>query len=69
MTKPLENILFLTKKGLILLFCGQKDLTGRKHTKSEMDEVYMCTDTLCSSYLNIDNSHTHTYLEFQSKRL
>ncbi len=49
-----------------MLFYGEWDLTGRQHSKNEMDEFYMCTDTLCSSYLNIDNSHTHTYLGIHS---
>jgi hypothetical protein len=61
--------LFLKKEAFILLFNSQKGLTGRQHSKIEMDESYMCTDTLCSSYLGIDNSHTHTYLGFYSNRL
>jgi hypothetical protein len=65
----MENTVFSTKKGRILLFYGQEDLTGRQHIKNEADEFYMCTDTLCISYLGIDNSHTHTYLEFQSSLL
>jgi len=62
MIKWLENIFYLMKKGLILLFYDKKDFEGRQHNKNETDELYMCTDTLCSSYLGIHNSHTHTYL-------
>ncbi len=47
-----------------MLFSGQMDCTGRQHSKYEADESYMCTDALCSSYLDIDNSHTHTYLQY-----
>ncbi len=58
----MENQVKLTKKGLIMLFYGQIDFTGRQHSKYGVDESYMCTDAICSSYLGIDNSHTHTYL-------
>jgi len=46
-----------------MLFYPLEGYTGREHTKNEGDEFYICADVLCSSYLRIFNSHTHTYLD------
>ena len=32
------------------------------HKENGLDVSLQATDTLCSSYLDISNSHTHTYL-------
>ncbi len=37
--------------------------TGREHMRYGADEFYMSENVLCSSYLRIFNSHTHTYLD------
>ena len=63
MMNRMDKFLIFKNKGLIMLFSSIIESKGREHKRNEMDESYMVTNVLCSSYLRIFNSHTHTYLD------
>ena len=58
----MDNYPYFRNKAFILLFYHIKDNKGREHTRWGADVFYILRDELCTSYLDIYNSHTHTYL-------